>query len=111
MATSNRGRFSAKRKRESLLSLLLGEDLDLVSREIGVIGVPLSSWRNAFLEGGLGALRARQADDRDEHIRALEQRLGRMVVENELQREQVKRLKEGLPLASRRSRRRRPAAL
>ena len=105
MPKSDRGRFSAKRKRESVLRLLRGEDLDLVSREVGVTGATLSSWRDAFLEGGLGALRARQADDRDEHIRALEQRLGRMVVENELQREQVKRLKEGLPLDPRRSRR------
>ena len=34
MPKSDRGRFSAKRKREAVLRLLRGEDLDLVSREL-----------------------------------------------------------------------------
>ncbi len=35
-ARSDRGRFSAKRKREAVLRLIRGEALDLVSRELGV---------------------------------------------------------------------------
>ena len=38
MPKSDRGRFSAKRKRDAVLRLLRGEDLDLVSREAGVTG-------------------------------------------------------------------------
>lgn len=36
MATSERGRFSAKRKRDAVLRLLKGEHLDLLARELGV---------------------------------------------------------------------------
>ena len=38
MPKSDRGCFSAQRKRESVLRLLCGEELDLVSRELGVNG-------------------------------------------------------------------------
>ena len=100
----DRGRFSAKRKREAVLRLLRGEDLDLVSRELGVTGATLSKWREQFLESGLAGLRNRPADERDERIRVLERQLGRTVVENELQREKIRRLEEGRPLARRRSR-------
>ena len=55
MPKSDRGRFSAKRKREAVLRLLRGEDLDLVSRELGVNGSTLAKWRESFLEGGFGA--------------------------------------------------------
>ena len=36
-ATGKRGRFSAARKAEAVLRLLRGEDLELPSRELGVI--------------------------------------------------------------------------
>jgi transposase-like protein len=101
MSKSERGRFTAKRKREAVLRLLRGEDL--VSRAVKVTGATLAKWREAFLEDGLGALRTRKADDRDERIVALERKLGRTVVDNELQREKIRRLEDGLPLALRRS--------
>lgn len=104
MPKSDRGRFSAKRKREAVLRLLRGEDLDLVSREMGVTGATLATWREAFLEGGLGALRSKPSDERDEHIRILEQKLGQVVMENELLNHKVDRMEAGLPLARRRSR-------
>ena len=69
MPKSDRGRFSAKRKREAVLRLLRGEDLDIVSREIGVTGATLATWRESFLEGGLGALRSKASDERDERIK------------------------------------------
>lgn len=105
MSKSNRGRFSAQRKRDAVLRLLRGEDLDLVSRELGVTAATLAEWRDTFLEAGLGSLRSRPTDDRDERIQSLEQQLGRTVVDNELMREQVRRLKEGLPLGRGRSKR------
>ncbi len=105
MSRPDRDRFSAKRKREAVLRLLRGEDLDLVSRELGVTAATLSRWRDATLEGVIGALRSRPADDRDERIRMLEQRLRRTVVKSELQREKIARLEAGLPLGRGRSRR------
>lgn len=59
MPKSDRGRFSAKRKREAVLRLLRGEDLDIVSREIGVTGATLATWRESFLEGGWERFAAR----------------------------------------------------
>lgn len=104
MSQSDRGRFSAKRKREAVLRLLRGEDLDLVSRDIGVTGATLAGWRDAALEGALGALRSRQGDDRAERIKAMERKLGKVVMENELLRDKIGRMEDGLPLAPRRSR-------
>lgn len=104
MPKSERGRFSAKRKREAVLRLFRGEALDLVSRDIGVTGSTLARWREAFLEGGLGALRSKKADDRDERIKVLEQKLGQVVMENELLNEKIDAIEGGRPLGLRRSR-------
>ena len=49
-----RRRMSARRKQEAVLRLLRGEDLELVSRELGVTAAELSGWREAFLAGGRG---------------------------------------------------------
>ena len=51
-----RGRFSAPRKAAAVLRLLRGEDLELVSRELGVTAATLSAWRDDFLAGGQAAL-------------------------------------------------------
>ena len=42
------GRMSRQRKREAVLRLLRGEDLELVSRSLGVTAATLSGWREAF---------------------------------------------------------------
>jgi hypothetical protein len=39
------GRFSARRKTETLLRLLRGESLDSLARELGVTAAPLAGWR------------------------------------------------------------------
>ena len=49
---TRRRRMSAGRKREAVLRLLRGEDLELVSRELGVTAAELSGWREAFLAAG-----------------------------------------------------------
>ena len=43
--SDDRGRFSARRKTETVLRLLRGEDLELLSRELGVTAATLSAWR------------------------------------------------------------------
>ena len=57
-----RGRWSAKRKYAAVLRLLRGEDLETLSRELGVTAATLSGWREQFLEGGAANLKAREAD-------------------------------------------------
>ena len=52
-----RRRMSAGRKQEAVLRLLRGEDLELVSRELGVTAAELSGWRDTFLAGGEAALK------------------------------------------------------
>jgi len=63
-----RGRFSSQRKTATVLRLLRGEDLELVSRELGVTAATLSAWRDDFLAGGQAALKSRPTDDRDDEI-------------------------------------------
>lgn len=66
----DRGRFSSRRKLEAVLRLLRGEDLDKVSRELGVGGAVLASWREKVLAGGRAALKNRPEDSRDGEISA-----------------------------------------
>ena len=49
-----RRRMSAGRKRDAVLRLLRGEDLELVSRGLGVTAAELSGWREQFLAAGGG---------------------------------------------------------
>ena len=46
------GRFSAGRKREVVLRLLRGEDLESVSRAVGITAARASHWRAQFLAAG-----------------------------------------------------------
>ena len=48
--------MSRPRKREAVLRLLRGEDLELVSRSLGVTAATLTGWRDDFLAAGEAAL-------------------------------------------------------
>jgi transposase-like protein len=98
----DRGRFSAKRKTEAVLRLLRGEDLDTLSRELGVVAATLSSWRDAFLDGGTAAMKSRPSDDRDEEIARLRSKVGRLTMDVELLGAKCQHLESGRPFASRR---------
>ena len=98
-----RRRMSAGRKREAVLRLLRGEDLELVSRGLGVTAAELSDWREAFLAGGEASLRSRPADARDAEIGRLKAKVGELTMANELLGAKVGRLEAGRPLARRRS--------
>ena len=80
----DRGRFSARRKTDAVLRLLRGEDLDLLSRELGVTAATLSGWRDDFLASGQAALKSRPADDRDDEIARLRSKVGELTMDNEL---------------------------
>ena len=52
------GRFSVGCKRAVVLRLLRGEDLESVSRELGITAARASQWRDQFLAAGEAGLRA-----------------------------------------------------
>jgi transposase-like protein len=100
--THDRGRFSAKRKTEAVLRLLRGEDLDTLSRELGVTAATLSGWREGFLGGGTAAMKSRPADDRDEEIARLRSKVGQLTMDNELLGQKCQHLESGRPFVTRR---------
>lgn len=53
---SRGGRMSRQRKVAAVLRLVRGEDLELVSRSLGVTAATLTAWRDAFLSAGEAAL-------------------------------------------------------
>lgn len=69
----------------------------------------VSGWRGHFLAGGQAALQTREANARDEELGRMKAKIGELTMENELLYnellyEEARRLKQNLPLASRRSR-------
>ena len=104
-APTPRRRMSAGREREAVLRLLRGEDLELVSRELGVTAAELSGWRDAFLAAGEASLRSRPADARDAEIGRLKEKVGGLTMTTELLEAKIGRLETARPLARRRSRR------
>jgi transposase-like protein len=96
------GRFSARRKTETILRVLRGEPLDGLARELGVTAATLAHWREQFLAGGQAALKSRPADERDDEIQRLRAKVGEITMNNELLLERCHRVEANLPLARRR---------
>src|ERR687896_1583634 len=96
-----RRRMSARRKQSAVLRLLRGEDLELVSRELGVMAAELSAWRDAFLGAGEAALKTRPADGRDVEIGRLKAKVGELTMTTELLEAKIERLEGGRPLTRR----------
>jgi len=94
--------MSAGRKREAVLRLLRGEDLELVSRELGVTAAELSGWRDQFLAGGEASLKSRPADARDAEIGRLKGKVGELTMAAELLEAKIERSETHRPLARRR---------
>ena len=101
--TSERGRFSSKRKMESVLRLFRGEELDALSRELGVTAATLSTWRDDFLAGGQANLKARAPEPVDEQGQQLKTLIGELTIDNECLRALLRKHEERDPLAQRRS--------
>ena len=98
------GRMSRQRKRDAVLRLLRGEDLEMVSRSLGVTAATLAAWRDAFLAGGEAKLAARPTEGEALESERLKARLGEMLLERELLEAKITALEGGRPLARRRSR-------
>ena len=98
------GRMSRQRKRDAVLRLLRGEDLEAVSRALGVTAATLSGWRDAFLAAGEASLTSRPAEGEELESERLKARLGEMLLRQELLEAKIAALEGGRPLARRRSR-------
>ena len=93
------GRMSRQRKRDAVLRLLRGEDLEAVSRGLGVTAATLSGWRDAVLAAGEASLASRPADGEERESGRLKARLGEMLL-----KAKIAALEGGRPLARRRPR-------
>jgi Transposase len=98
-----RGRWSAKRKMSAVLRLLRGEDIETLSRELGVTAATLSGWREQSLIGMEVNLKAREADVENEETQRLKSLVADLSMSNELLREKIHQMEAGRPLAWRRS--------
>lgn len=96
-------RFWAQHKTEAVLRLLRGEDIETLSRELGVTAAKLSQWRAAFLASGADGLKKRSPAEEAEY-RRLNEKIGEQTMEIELLREKIRLLEAKDPLGWRRSR-------
>ena len=93
--------MSRQRKRDAVLRLLRGEDLEMLSRAPGVTAATLSGWRDAFLAAGEASLATRPAEGEALETERLKARLGAMLLERELLDAKIPALETGRPLAHR----------
>ena len=96
------GRMSRRRKRDAVLRLLRGEDLETVSRLLGVTAAALTAWRDAFLAAGEASLASRPTDGEALESERLKARLGEMLLRQELLEAKIAALEANRPLARRR---------
>jgi transposase len=99
------GRMSRQRKTASVLRLLRGEDLETVSRSLGVTAATLTTWRDAFLAAGEAALTNRPESGEALESERLKAKLGEVMIERDLLHEKIAILESGRPLARRRPKR------
>ena len=94
--------MSRQRKTAAVLRLLRGEDLETVSRELGVTAATLTGWQDAFLAGGEAALATRAAPGEELESERLKAKLGAALIERDLLNEKIALLEAGRPFARRR---------
>src|ERR1041385_4099670 len=95
------GRMSRQRKAAAVLRLLRGEDLETVSRGLGVTAATLSGWRDAFLAAGEAALATKPATGEELESDRLNAKLGAALIERDLLHEKIAVLETNRPLSRR----------
>src|SRR5712691_5792079 len=93
------GRVSRRRKAAAVLQLLRGEDLETVSRELGVTAATLTGWHDAFLAAGEAALTTRAATGEELASDRLKARLGAVLIERDLLHEKIAILEAAMRFA------------
>ena len=87
-------RWTAKRRVTLVVSILKGEtSVAEVARMHGLTVAEVEDWREKFLLGAENALRTRPKDEeafKDEQIKKLKQKIGDLVLDNDLLREALK---------------------
>src|SRR4030088_2340757 len=83
------GRMSRQRKTAAVLRLLRGEDLETVSRGLGVTAATLSRWRDAFLSAGEAALTTKSTTGEELESDRLKTKLGAALIERDLLHEKI----------------------
>ncbi len=76
-----RKNFTSKIKAELVLSLLRGEDPELLSREYGVTLADINLWRDQFIESGTDGFKRKPDDSR---LGATERKIVQLQMELEL---------------------------
>ena len=94
--------MSRQRKSAAVLRLLRGEDLETVSRGLGVTAATLSGWREAFLAAGEAALSTRPVSGEELGSGRLKAKLGAALIERDLLNEKIAVLEAGRPFVRRR---------
>src|SRR5215208_2939906 len=112
VALGRGGRMSRQRKSAAVLRLLRGEDLETVSRELGITAATLTGWRDAFLAAvglqptgltrGEAALTIRTATGEELESERLKAKLGAALIERDRLHEKIALLQAGRPFARRR---------
>jgi transposase-like protein len=98
------GRMSRQRKTAAVLRLLRGEDLETVSRSLGVTAATLSGWLDAFLTAGEAVLTSKPVTGEELQSERLKAKLGAALIERDLLQEKIAILEANRPLARRRHR-------
>jgi transposase len=96
------GRMSRQRKSAAVLRLLRGEDLETVSRELGVTAATLTNWHDAFLASGEADLMTRAVTGEELESDRLKARLGAALIERDLLNEKIALLESDRPFVRRR---------
>ena len=99
LALGRGGRMSRPRKMAAVLRLLRGEDLETVSRELGITAATLTGWREAFLAAGEAALSTKPAIGDELESERLKAKLGAALIERDLLNEKIALLEAGRPFA------------
>jgi hypothetical protein len=94
--------MSRQRKTAAVLRLLGGEDLETVSRGLGVTAATLSGGREAFLAAGEAALSMKPASGEERESERLKAKLGAALIERDLLHEKIAVLEANRPLARKR---------
>src|SRR3954447_1553011 len=102
VALGRGGRMSRQRKTAAVLRLLRGEDLETISRELGVTAATLTGWHDAFLAAGETALTTRASTGEALESERLKAKLGAALIARDLLNEKVALLEAGRLFARRR---------
>lgn len=85
-------RWTASRKLEVVLRHLRGENLDSLSREVGVAASQIEDWYRTVLQGGENSLKSRVGDALLLELDTAKKRIGELSMENELLKERSRRM-------------------